>query len=542
MATAQESHVGVGPVRSAVSKKQAINVAQPTKVNAKSNPVKGPTAKPAAAPAGTPADKFKVGEKTSSGVVQDSVYDPVYGWLNVTNTGAVLQSGGALAIGADQYGGSYLGYQLSLKGDNPDQYKLETANPQAFAGGNSIVDNGNGTYSLKSTTGHTYTFGDPSAWKADKTAAAKAKTAAATGASHTTTLIMDSLDDYGFTPTQKASLSKQVSAWLAQGYSSDDITTTLLPTTAAYKQRFPLNATRVKMGLSPLSPSEYNQWVATNKQSDTLIDASLQQWGFNPAQRAALMKEVDQWVLKGYNPTDITNTLLPQTKQYEQRFPANATLIKNGFAPLSPADYMSTQQAMQQAARAAGIPDNAYDSNKLIASNVSPSEFSDRITQAYEVINQNPQVAKEFEKYYGIQANHLTAYILDPKNNTFALANKGAVAQVGAGAQQVGHNISKGQATTIQHGGVSAAQLQQGLTQVDQEKQVTGGLVGQHQTGLNQNAILAAASGVNVGNQKSAFADAIIKNNATTQKQLFSGMGSVGSNNQGEQGAGSVSR
>jgi len=80
------------------------------------------------------------------------------------------------------------------------------------------------------------------------------------------------LKDLGFTDSQINELIPQIIQWQSI-YTIPQIVSDLLPTTSVYRQRFSANETRIKNGLSPLTPSEYLS--AEEAYRATLRDAGL---------------------------------------------------------------------------------------------------------------------------------------------------------------------------------------------------------------------------------------------------------------------------
>lgn len=96
---------------------------------------------------------------------------------------------------------------------------------------------------------------------------------------------------------------------------------------------------------------------------------------------SSLAPDVVNYVKKGYDQSTIYLEL-QQTKAWQTRFAGNTALQKQGLAPLSPADYLSTEASYGQVMRQYGLPkgfmDSPSDFANLIGKGVSPSELQTR--------------------------------------------------------------------------------------------------------------------------------------------------------------------
>jgi len=130
---------------------------------------------------------------------------------------------------------------------------------------------------------------------------------------------------------------------------------------------------------------------------------------------------------QGY--TEDTITLeLQNTPEYQQRFAANAQRIKKGLSVLTPAEYLSNEDAYRQTLRAYGLTqfDNDAYVRQFIENDVSPSELSTRVSMAVQrVQNADPAIARTLKDYYGIGSADMVAYVLAAQGITQAEAQKG---------------------------------------------------------------------------------------------------------------------
>jgi hypothetical protein len=168
---------------------------------------------------------------------------------------------------------------------------------------------------------------------------------------------------------------------------------------------------------------------------------------------------------------------LQNTDAYQQRFSANQDRIKAGLRALSPAEYVSKEDALQKIMRQYGLPasyytpgDNGKQANfdKLIANDVDDAELEDRIATAQKrVINTNPEVLKALRQFYpDINTADILAYTLDPKNAIQDINRKVTAAEIGGAALAQGLQAQGGTAEALAGQGITKAQAQQGYVEV----------------------------------------------------------------------------
>jgi hypothetical protein len=172
---------------------------------------------------------------------------------------------------------------------------------------------------------------------------------------------------------------------------------------------------------------------------------------------------------------------LSNTKAYQTRFSANQDRIKAGLRALSPAEYISKEDAYQTIMRQYGLPASYYTKDttgkqvgfeKLIAADVDDAELEDRVATAQKrVLNANPEVTSALKQFYpDITNGDILAYTLDPKNAIENIKRKVTAAEIGGAAmipknaagQQI-LNTSEARATQLAGYGVDKAAATQGF-------------------------------------------------------------------------------
>lgn len=186
----------------------------------------------------------------------------------------------------------------------------------------------------------------------------------------------------------------------------------------------------------------------------------------------SLAGKIYDYVKNGYS-SDTISILLQDTKEYKQRFAANDARTKAGLPVLSPADYINTENSYRQLLRQSGLPQGFYDSNddftEWLAKDVSPTEVQSRVDLATQAtVLANPFYKKALNQI-GIGNGELSAYFLDPDRALPLLQKNAATAAVGAAALQQGLAFNQSYAEQLALSGVTAAQAQQGYSQVANE-------------------------------------------------------------------------
>lgn len=171
---------------------------------------------------------------------------------------------------------------------------------------------------------------------------------------------------------------------------------------------------------------------------------------------------------QGY--TEDTITLeLQNTPEYQQRFAANAQRIKKGLSVLTPAEYLSNEDAYRQTLRAYGLTqfDNDAYVRQFIENDVSPSELSTRVSMAVQrVQNADPAIARTLKDYYGIGSTDMVAYVLDPNQQLPKIQRQIAAAEIGVAARVQGLETGVSVAEQLAAQGITQAEAQKGYATI----------------------------------------------------------------------------
>lgn len=133
---------------------------------------------------------------------------------------------------------------------------------------------------------------------------------------------------------------------------------------------------------------------------------------------------------------------------YKARFPANEARVKNGYAEMTPTEYVTYERKVQSMIGLAlpgykGFYDKPSDYTNLIANNVDPEDLQSRINMAHEAaINADPGLVKSLQDMYGVGQSDLVAYFLDPTKTEQIVRQRYNAAQFNAAARKAGAQFS----------------------------------------------------------------------------------------------------
>jgi hypothetical protein len=229
-------------------------------------------------------------------------------------------------------------------------------------------------------------------------------------------------------------------------------------------------------------------------------------------------------------------------KAWDARFAGNYGpngRIAQGLSPLSPSEYIATENSYNNIIQASGLPKGFYDNSQhfasLIAGGVAPTELQDRInTASKSILNQDPFYTSTLQQYYGLTPGDMIAHALDPNVALPLLQRATATATFGAaGARQ---NVNVDQATAAQYAalGITQGQAEQGFQSVAQAlpteqklAAIYGGDKTQFGSAGQQQANLTAAT---FGGAGGAQAEAQLKKLQQQEVNAFSGSSGVDKN------------
>lgn len=189
---------------------------------------------------------------------------------------------------------------------------------------------------------------------------------------------------------------------------------------------------------------------------------------------------------------DEVRLLIPETKEYKERFPGMESRRKKGLLALSERQYIQLENDYERRLKSAGLPKGFFDSksdySKFIDNDVSPAELDARIGAAKAtVLSDNPAVRDTYKAWYasGLNEGDAIAAILDPTKAMAHLEKKVAAARLGGAASNQGLDADKLRMERLANMGVNADQAQQGFGQVADIQRNAGNLAARY--GMNYN-------------------------------------------------------
>jgi hypothetical protein len=181
---------------------------------------------------------------------------------------------------------------------------------------------------------------------------------------------------------------------------------------------------------------------------------------------------------------------------YIERFKGNAIRIKNGYAPLSEAQYILQEQGYSTALKNLGMPKGFYDTKtdfaNIMGNDIDIQEFSDRLGQGYKMVaNAPPEVVKQLKMMVpDITDANLAAYFLDPAKSVTQIEQMARAANIAAqGKTAGGIQLTSEQAQSLSLAGVSTETAQQKFAQIGQQAGLYRPLQGEQ--AITQEEILA---------------------------------------------------
>lgn len=155
---------------------------------------------------------------------------------------------------------------------------------------------------------------------------------------------------------------------------------------------------------------------------------------------------------------------------WQTRFSGNTARITAGLTPLTPAEYISTENSYKALMSRAGLDASHQDPTvlaSLIGTDVSPTEVNQRINAAYTAITaEDPFVVQQLQSQFNLTTGDLIGHLLNPSVQSSVIANKVTAAQIGAEATRQGLNA--GNAYSLATQGITQAQAQAGYGAVAQ--------------------------------------------------------------------------
>lgn len=219
-------------------------------------------------------------------------------------------------------------------------------------------------------------------------------------------------------------------------------------------------------------------------------------------------------------------------KAWNTRFSGNKARIANGQNPLSPAEYIATENSYRDILNASGLPKGFYSDpqsmGKLIGGDIAPTELQDRInTASKSIANQDPFYTSTLQNYYGLSSGDMIAHALDPATALPLLQRQAAAATFGAAGARQGLSVDESSAQQYAALGITQSQAEQGFNSIGQALPTENKLAQIYKQPGNEQADLTAAT---FGGADSAEASLRLKKLQSQEVNSFSGSSGVDKN------------
>ena len=209
-------------------------------------------------------------------------------------------------------------------------------------------------------------------------------------------------------------------------------------------------------------------------------------------------------------PVTSPENLLPELfeqPEFKARFPGYHPRLEAGYNAISVEDYLTYENKFKEIMNVHGL--NKYieaSSNTntmetyigdLIAGNISFQQIQDRMAQGVEaVLNAPPEVAQQFETYFGGEGeNALLANFIDPNQTLFNLKDMAQAAVAGGYAINIMGDegfIGKQLAEEIADLDYTSQQLQQAFSAVSQQSLLFAERLGEEDYTMAREGVKAA--------------------------------------------------
>lgn len=228
------------------------------------------------------------------------------------------------------------------------------------------------------------------------------------------------------------------------------------------------------------------------------------------------------------------------TKQFKERFPAMDKRVDNGYAPITPGEYVQWEARAKQIMESAGLPKGFYDQKsdftQFIENEVTPERLQWRVAQGFEKVSGAPREVRDaFRSYFGeFGDNALAAFFLDPKRAEADLARIVSQAEVGGAALQQGFNVSKKTASRIARLGYGFEESREGFAQINKMSHLFRETLNERQD------LTATGTGVEATFDQDPLALERLRKRGESRVAEFEGGGGAASTREGIVGLGSA--
>ena len=157
---------------------------------------------------------------------------------------------------------------------------------------------------------------------------------------------------------------------------------------------------------------------------------------------------------------------------WNTRFSGNVAREKAGLTPLSPADYISTENSYKAVMARAGISassplmDQSYF-GQLMGSDLSPAEVQQRVTAATDAVTAtDPFIKQQLQQNFGLTSEDMVHHLLDPNTAASVIQQKVQASQIQGEAGRQNLALNQQNAMSLAAQGITQAQAAAGFTNI----------------------------------------------------------------------------
>ena len=197
---------------------------------------------------------------------------------------------------------------------------------------------------------------------------------------------------------------------------------------------------------------------------------------------------------------------IKDTELYKTRFAGMALREKNGYKPITEAQYIAIEKEFDQKLRANGMPKGFYDKQDdfamFIGNDVRADELETRIQKGYKAVyDTEPGVKDELKRLYGLGDGDIAAFLIDPtKFKESEVTTKAEAARRANAAREQGMQLTAAQSEELVNRGVSQSTAQQGFQQLAATQELFGTTTAEAASGeqnITQQEQIAGTFGTN---------------------------------------------
>jgi hypothetical protein len=264
---------------------------------------------------------------------------------------------------------------------------------------------------------------------------------------------------------------------------------------------------------SPLNPTTADEVlnVGDSANQAQLAIGTLTEFGMTPAMATQIESDTQKWQAQGLTQEQM-QPLMYQTSWFKQLFPGITQQLAAGLTPVTPAQYMSDYQNVQQTISGFGINPAVLTPamyGQLTGTGLSAEQITGRLglafNQAGADLQHNPGAVALLSQHYGVAPNPsaIAAFYMtgDPASGANVAGNLGnitAAAVGGAAAQNQGFSkLGWNDLLSMTNQGVSATQLANASAQQASDLSATEkGVASGNAPTVTETELLQAGQGV----------------------------------------------